>query len=81
MPKSGSSGSTRSTMPSTMVRYAADRGADYELLMDPNNAVADELGILQFPVTLFVSADDEIVAQTGVLSEDELRAHVAELLA
>lgn len=64
-----------------MVRYAADRGADYELLMDPDNVVADELRILQYPVTLFVGADGEIVAQTGELSEAELRAHVDELLA
>ena len=32
-------------------------------------------------MTLFVSADGEIVAQTGALNEAELRQHVAELLA
>ena len=65
----------------TMVRYAGDRGADYELLSDPDDAVGTELGILQYPVTLFVSAGGEIVAQTGVLNETDLRAHLAELLA
>lgn len=65
----------------TMVEYAGDRGVDYELLRDLDNTVADELGILQFPVTLFVSADGEIVRQTGVLSESALRDHVSELVA
>lgn len=65
----------------TMESFAASRGVEYELLLDPDYVVADELGVLQFPVTLFVSADGEIVVQTGALSEDELREHVAELLA
>lgn len=65
----------------TMVRYAAERGVSYDLLRDPNELVGSELGVLQYPVTLFVAADGEIVAQTGALSEDELRGHVAELLA
>jgi len=65
----------------TMVRYAVDRGADYELLSDPDDAVGTELGILQYPVTLFVNADGEIVAQTGVLNEAELRRHIDELVA
>lgn len=65
----------------TMSRYAADRGADYEQLSDPDDALGTELGILQYPVTLFVSAEGEIVAQTGVLNEAELRTRVAELLA
>lgn len=65
----------------TMEEFAANRGVGYELLLDPEFAVADELGVLQFPVTLFVSADGKIVVQTGALSEDELRDHVAELLA
>jgi len=65
----------------TMVQYAADRGADYELLMDPDEFVGDEFDILQYPVTFFVATDGEIVAQTGVLSEAELREHIAELVA
>ena len=65
----------------SMIGYAAARGVDYELLSDPEDVVATALGVLQYPVTLFVTADGEIVAQTGVLSEDELRTRVAELLA
>jgi len=65
----------------TMEEFAGSRGVDYELLLDPDYVVAEQLGVLQFPVTLFVSADGEIVVQTGALSEDELREHVAELLA
>jgi peroxiredoxin len=65
----------------TMVEYAADRGVDYELLMDPDEFVGAEFGILQYPATFFVATDGQIVAQTGVLSEGELREHVAELTA
>ena len=65
----------------TMERFAGERGVDYELLMDPDDVVGRELRVLQFPVTFFVSADGDIVTQTGPLSENELREHVAELLA
>jgi peroxiredoxin len=65
----------------TMVSYAADRGVDYELLMDPDEFVGTEFGVLQYPVTFFVATDGEIIAQTGVLSEDELREQIAELVA
>lgn len=65
----------------TMVTFADDRGVNYELLRDPNGDVGYELRVVQFPVTLFVDADGIIVRQTGPLSEDELRDHVAELLA
>jgi thiol-disulfide isomerase/thioredoxin len=64
----------------TAAEYAGDRGADYEQLLDRDASLVDALSVVQFPVTLFVSADGRIVAQTGVLSEDELRRHVAELL-
>lgn len=64
-----------------MERFANDRGVGYELLRDPDFAVGDGLGVVQFPVTLFVSAAGDIVAQTGVLTESELREHVARLLA
>ena len=64
-----------------MRRFAAERGVDYELLRRPRRPLGDALGVVQYPVTLFVSADGEIVAQTGPLNEAELRQHVAELLA
>ena len=64
-----------------MQRFAADRGVDYELLIDHDGNLDDALGVAQYPVTLFVDADGEIVAQTGALSEADLRSKIAELLA
>jgi thiol-disulfide isomerase/thioredoxin len=66
---------------STMRSFAAERGVEYELLRDPDGALDAALGIVQYPATLFVDADGEVVAQTGVLSEGGLRDQVAELLA
>ena len=57
----------------TMSGFAAERGVDYELLLDHDGALGDALGVVQYPVTLFVSAGGEIVAQTGPLSEGDLR--------
>lgn len=60
--------------------FAAERGVHYELLRDPDGAYSSEVGIVNAPVTLFVSADGTIVRQTGVLTEDELRTDATELL-
>jgi peroxiredoxin len=64
-----------------MQRFAAERGVDYELLLDSDGTLGLSLGVVQYPVTLFVSSDGEIVSQTGPLNEAELRGHVNELLA
>ena len=64
-----------------MQRFAEERGVDYELLMDHDGSLGDALRVAQFPVTLFVAADGQIVAQTGALNESDLRHHVGELLA
>ncbi len=64
-----------------MQQFAAERGVDYELLRDPDGTLGNSLGVVQYPVTLFVSTDGEIVAQTGPLNEAELRRHTSELLA
>ena len=61
--------------------FAGERGVDYELLLDHDGKLDEALGIVQYPVTLFVSADGQIVGQEGPLNEAELRQHVAELLA
>ena len=37
-----------------MDRFAADRGVDYELLRDPDSVLADQVGAVTYPVTLFV---------------------------
>jgi peroxiredoxin len=60
--------------------FARDRGVQYELLRSPDDAYGNTLEIATAPFTLFVAADGTIVRQTGVLDEDELRAHVEELL-
>lgn len=62
-----------------MVRFAADRGVTYELLRDPEYALTDALGIVAFPVTLFVDAEGRVVAQSGAISGSELRERIAEL--
>jgi peroxiredoxin len=63
---------------STMERFAGDRGVDYELLRDVDFAFADQLGIVAYPVTLFVDAGGRIVARTGALDADELRRHITQ---
>ena len=65
----------------TMRSFAAERGVDYELLIDHDGSLGDALGVVQYPVTLFVSADGEILAETGPLSEGDLRSQIAETLA
>ncbi len=65
----------------TMTRFAADRGVTYELLRDPQYAFADDLGLVAFPVTLFVAADGQVVGRSGAIGRSELRQQVADLLA
>ena len=62
-----------------MERFAGDRGVGYELLRDEAGAFVDAAGVISFPVTLFVDADGVIVAHTGELDGDELRARIEEL--
>ena len=62
---------------STMTSFAGERGVRYELLSDRSSALVDALGVTAFPATVFVAADGTILLQTGVLTADELRAHVA----
>jgi peroxiredoxin len=62
-----------------MKRFAGDRGVRYELLRDPEFAFTDGLGIVAYPVTLFVDADGRIIDQTGPIDDDELRDKLAGL--
>lgn len=62
-----------------MERFASDRDVGYELLRDESGAFVNALGVVNFPVTLFVAPDGEIVAQTGEIDGDELRARIEEL--
>ncbi len=61
-----------------MARFAADRDVEYELLRDPESALADQVGAVAYPVTLFVGRDGFLLERTGTLDADELRQRIAE---
>ena len=64
-----------------MERFASERGVTYQLLRDAGvdgRLLTDELGIVAYPVTVFVDAGGRIVRQTGELDAAELRAAIAE---
>jgi len=63
----------------TMLRFAGARGVEYELLRDPERTFTNEIGVVAFPVTLFVDTDGRIVRQTGELDAGELRDAIDEL--
>jgi peroxiredoxin len=67
-----------------MLAFAQERGVTYDLLRDTgehsgDRLLTDELGLVGYPVTLFVDADGRIVRQTGEIDADELRAAIEEL--
>lgn len=62
-----------------MERFADARGVTYELLRDPERTFTNGIGVVAFPVTLFVDGDGRIVRQTGVIDADELRSSIDEL--
>ena len=67
-----------------MVTFAEERGVRYDLLRDTaelsgDRLLTDELGIVAYPVTLFVDAEGRILRQSGELDADELRAAIEEL--
>jgi peroxiredoxin len=64
----------------TMQRFAGDRGVKYELLRDNFAELADGIGAVAFPVTLFVTSDGTIVQQSGALDADELRSNIDALM-
>ena len=64
-----------------MERFAGERGVQYELLRDQYAELANGVGAVAFPMTLFVTSNGVIIEQTGVLDADELREKVAELIA
>ncbi len=61
-----------------MQRFAAERGVAYDLLLD-DGSLSDDLGIVGYPVTLFVSAEGLVLRQTGEIDADTLRATIEEL--
>ncbi len=65
--------------PGAMTRFATDRGVTYELLRDPSESLGRDLGVVAYPVTLFVAADGTILHSTGPIDADRLRARIDEL--
>jgi len=62
----------------SMVQFADERGVGYDLLLD-DGTVSNELGIVGYPVTLFVDADGRILRQTGELDAEQLRSLIEAL--
>ena len=62
--------------PEVMEEFAADRGVQYELLRDPDGELIDALGMVTFPLTLFIDENGVIVGESGVLDADTLRHHI-----
>jgi peroxiredoxin len=63
-----------------MQRFAAERGVQYDLFRDEFAELADGVGAVAFPVTLFVTSDGTIVDQSGALDANELRARIDQLM-
>jgi peroxiredoxin len=64
-----------------MQRFAAERGVEYDLYRDRFADLADGIGAVAFPVTLFVTSDGTIVEQAGVLDAEQLNQRIDGLLA
>lgn len=62
-----------------MQRFASERGVQYPLWRDTDFALTNELDIVGYPVTLFVSPDGDILRQTGEIDADGLRSVIEEL--
>jgi peroxiredoxin len=62
-----------------MQRFASERGVEYDLWRDPDRDFTTAIGVVAFPVTLFVDEAGRIVRQTGELDADGLRAAIDEL--
>ncbi|MFZ4719727.1 MAG: TlpA family protein disulfide reductase [Ilumatobacteraceae bacterium] len=60
--------------------FARSKGVQYELLYDAAGDFVNTMGISAFPVTLVVTADGNIVQQTGQLNEAKLTALIEEYL-
>ena len=65
--------------PEAMVDFATERGVEYDLWRDPDQEFVDAIGVVGFPVTLFVDADGTVVRQTGEIDATGLRSAIDEL--
>lgn len=62
-----------------MQRFASERGVGYPLWRDPDRDFTAAVGVVAFPVTLFVDESGRILRQTGEIDADRLRATIDEL--
>ncbi|HUF97472.1 MAG TPA: TlpA disulfide reductase family protein [Ilumatobacter sp.] len=62
-----------------MVSFADERGVTYDRLRDPERSFVNVVGLVAYPVTMFVDAEGRILRQTGELNDEELRAAIDEL--
>ena len=65
--------------PEAMQGFAAERGVEYDLWRDPDRDFTAEVGVIAFPVTLFVDEAGRILRQTGEIDADGLRGAIDEL--
>ena len=56
-----------------MEQFARERGVTYDLLRD-DGTLSNELGIVGYPVTLFVSAEGRVLRQVGEIDAETLRS-------
>lgn len=63
----------------SMQRFASERGVEYDLWRDPDRDFTAAIGVVAFPVTLFVDEAGRILRQTGEIDADGLRAAIDEL--
>lgn len=62
-----------------MQRFATERGVEYDLWRDPDRDFTSALGVIAFPVTLFVDEAGRVLRQTGEIDADGLRSGIDEL--
>lgn len=62
-----------------MQRFASERDVDYPLWRDPDRDFTAAIGVVAFPVTLFVDESGRVLRQTGEIDADQLRAAIDEL--
>lgn len=63
----------------SMRRFASERGVQYDLWRDPGRDFTAAIGVIAFPVTLFVDEAGRILRQTGEIDAAGLRAAIDEL--
>lgn len=72
-------GLDRADSRSAAQQFASERGITYDLLFDPDDTFAPEIGVAVMPTTLLVSPDGVVVKTlSGTVSADQLTAAIQE---